>query len=211
MNNQPDLDTGAARIINQLAYRFDGLFDRERIDALFRDSYDQLAETSRVTIFLPTLAERLTVQRLEALAQDEGKVAKPVPEVLFVCVGNAGRSQMAAALTRHHAGTRLHIRTGGSSPHDSIYPEVIQVMTEAGLSPAEEFPKPLTNEVLAAADVVVTMGCGESCPILPGKRYEDWSVDDPAGQPPEQVRAIRDDIDQRVQALLTELFPTPTE
>lgn len=178
MDHRPDLDTGATRIVNQLAYRYDGLFDRDRIDALFHDSHDRLGETARVTIFLPTLAEKLTVQRLDALAQAEGKVAKRVPEVLFVCVGNAGRSQMAAALTRHHAGTRVHIRTGGSNPHEAIYPEVVQVMAEAGLSLEEEFPKPLTNEVLAAADVVVTMGCGESCPILPGRRYEDWAVGD---------------------------------
>jgi protein-tyrosine-phosphatase len=182
----------------------------DRIEELFHDSYDRLGETARVTVFLPTLAEKLTVQRLDALAQAEGKVAKRVPEVLFVCVGNAGRSQMAAALTRHHAGTRVHIRTGGSNPHEAIYPEVVQVMTEAGLSLEEEFPKPLTNEVLAAADVVVTMGCGESCPILPGRRYEDWAIDDPAGQPVERVRAIRDEIHQRVHALLVELAPANT-
>ncbi|HKS47959.1 MAG TPA: arsenate reductase ArsC [Amycolatopsis sp.] len=155
----------------------------------------------------PSSCPPWTVQRLDALAQAEGKTVKRVPEVLFVCVGNAGRSQMAAALTRHHAGTRLHIRTGGSNPHEAIYPDVVHVMGEAGLSLEEEFPKPLTTEVLAAADVVVTMGCGDSCPILPGRRYEDWTIDDPAGQPVEQVRAIRDDIDRRVQALLAELLP----
>jgi len=207
MDHRPDLDTGAARIINQLAYRYENLFDRDRIEELFHDSYDRLGETARVTVFLPTLVEKLTVQRLDALAQAEGKVAKRVPEVLFVCVGNAGRSQMAAALTRQHAGTRVHIRTGGSNPHEAIYPEVVQVMTEAGLSLEEEFPKPLTNEVLAAADVVVTMGCGESCPILPGRRYEDWDIDDPAGQPMEQVRVIREGIDQRVRTLVAELLP----
>lgn len=207
MEHRPGIDTGAERIINQLAYRYEGLFNRDRIDTLFHDSYDLLAETARVTIFLPTLAERLTVQRLDALAQAEGKSVKRVPEVLFVCVGNAGRSQMAAALTRHHAGSRLHIRTGGSNPHEAIYPEVVEVMAEAGLSLEEEFPKPLTNEVLAAADVVVTMGCGDSCPILPGRRYEDWPIDDPASQPVEHVRAIRDEIDRHVQTLLAELLP----
>lgn len=142
MYQRIDRDTGADRIVNQLAYRYDGLFDRERIDTLFHDSYDRLAETARVTVFLPTLAEKLTVQRLDALAQAEGKIAKRVPEILFVCVGNASRSQMAAALARHHAGTRVHIRTGGSNPHEAIYPEVEQVMAETGLSLAEEFPKP---------------------------------------------------------------------
>jgi protein-tyrosine-phosphatase len=207
MPHPSDLDTGACRIVNQLAYRYDGLFTRDRIDTLFHDSYDRLAGTARVTVFLPTLAEKLTVQRLDALAKAEGKIAKPLPEVLFVCVGNADRSQMAAALARHHASTRLHIRTGGSAPHEAIYPEVEQVMTESGLSLADEFPKPLTNEVLATADVVVTMGCGEHCPVLPGRRYEDWSIDDPAGQPTPCIRAIRDDIDRHVQALLAELLP----
>ncbi|SEP53353.1 arsenate reductase ArsC [Amycolatopsis saalfeldensis] len=207
MNDRSERDVGARRIINQLAYRYEGLFDSDRIDDLFHDSYNRIAETARVTVFLPTLAEKLTVQRLDALAQAEGKTIKRVPEVLFVCVGNAGRSQMAAALTRHHAGTHLHIRTGGSDPRDAIHPEVVQAMAELGLSLDEEFPKPLTNEVLAAADVVITMGCGDSCPILPGKRYEDWPIDDPADQPVEQVRAIRDEVDRRVQALLAELIP----
>ena len=114
MHHRPELDTRADRIVSQLAYRYDGLFERDRIDTLFHDSYDRLAETARVTVFLPTLAEKLTVQRLDALAQAEGKVAKKVPEVLFVCVGNAGRSQMAAALTRRHAGTRLLSWDGGT-------------------------------------------------------------------------------------------------
>lgn len=198
---------GAERIVNQLAYRYEGLFERHRISDLFHDSYDRLADIAQVTIFLPALAERLTVQRLDALAQAEGRTAKPVPELLFVCVGNAGRSQMAAALTRHHAGARVHIRTGGSNPQEQIHPEVLQVMAEVGLTLDEEFPKPLTTEVLAAADVVVTLGCGESCPILPGKRYLDWDVDDPSGKPADQVRQIRDELDQRVQALLTEIAP----
>ena len=208
MDHRPDLDTGASRIVNQLAYRYDGLFDRDRIDTLFHDSYDRLGETATVTIFLPTLAEKLTVQRLDALAQAAGKVAKRVPEVLFVCVGNAGRSQMAAALTRHRAGPRLHIRTGGSNPREAIYPEVVQVMAEAGLSLEEEFPKPLTDEVLAAADVVIRLGCGDRCPVLPGRRYEDWAVSDPAGRPVEQVRLIRDDIEQRVRELVAQLLST---
>ncbi|MEA5367145.1 arsenate reductase ArsC [Amycolatopsis sp., V23-08] len=208
MHQRIDRDVGADRIVAQLAYRYDGQFDRDRIDTLFHDSYDRLADTARVTVFLPTLAEKLTVQRLDALAQADGKIAKRVPEILFVCVGNAGRSQIAAALARHHAGTRVHIRTAGSSPHEEIYPEVEQIMTDTGLSLAEEFPKPLTNEVLAAADVVVTMGCGEHCPVLPGRRYEDWPIADPAGQPAARIRAIRDDIDHHVHALLAELLPT---
>jgi arsenate reductase len=168
---------------------------RDRIEALFHDSYDRIAETASVTIFLPTLAERLTIERLDALAQAEGKKAKRVPEVLYVCVGNAGRSQMAAALTRHHAGRHLHIRTGGSNPAQAIHPEVEWAMAELGLFLHEEFPKPLTDEVLAAADVVITMGCGSDCPVLPGRRYEEWPTSDPAGKSVEQARSIRDDID----------------
>ncbi|MBL7628292.1 arsenate reductase ArsC [Frankia sp. CN6] len=134
-------------------------------------------------------------------------MAKRVPEVLFVCVHNAGRSQMAAALTRHYASTALHIRTGGSDPGSRIQPEVVAAMKDIGLSLDEEFPKPLTDDILAAADVVITMGCGDRCPYLPGKRYEDWPVGDPDGAPAEQVAAIRDDIDHRVRALLTSLLP----
>jgi hypothetical protein len=132
MAPRSEQDTGARRIINQLAFLYEGLFARTQIAELFHGSFDRLGEIATETIFLPTLAEKLTVGRLDALAQAEGKRAKPVREVLFVCVGNAGRSQLAAALTRHHAGTRLYIRTGGSNPREAIYPEVVQVKTESG-------------------------------------------------------------------------------
>lgn len=131
-----------------------------------------------------------------------------MPEVLFVCVGNAGRSQMAAALTRHHAGRHLHIRTGGSNPSRFIHLEVEWAMAEPGLFLHEAFPKPLTDEVLAAADVVITMGCGSSCPVLPGRRYEEWPLEDPAGKSVERVRAIRDEIDRRVRLLVVDLVAT---
>ncbi|WP_395111186.1 arsenate reductase ArsC [Actinomadura sp. SCN-SB] len=130
-----------------------------------------------------------------------------VPEVLFVCVHNAGRSQMAAALLDHHAQGKVHVRSAGSAPADTINPAVITVMEELGLDLSREFPKPLTNEVVQAADVVITMGCGDSCPIYPGKRYLDWELDDPAGKTVDQVRPIRDEIDSRVRALLAELLP----
>ena len=128
-----------------------------------------------------------------------------VPEVLFVCIHNAGRSQMAAALLDHHAKGRVRVRSGGSAPGDSINPAVAAAMAEIGLDLSKEFPKPLTDEAVRAADVVVTMGCGDVCPIYPGKRYEDWELNDPKGKSVEQVRPIRDEIDQRVQALLIEL------
>lgn len=196
-------------VVRQLTYDYDGQFDAETIELLFHDSLDRLADTATVTEFLPTLAEKLTRERLTALAQVQGVVAKRVPEVLFVCLRNAGRSQMAAALTRHYAGTRLHIRTGGSQPSSAIHQSVVDAMAQLGLSLDEEFPKPLTDEVLAAADVVVMMGCGDACPILPGRRYEHWPIADPADASPAQVAAIRDDIDTRVRDLLTQLLPSP--
>jgi arsenate reductase len=130
-----------------------------------------------------------------------------VPEVLFVCVHNAGRSQMAAALTNHLGANRVQVRSAGSAPRDEILPEVIEAMSEVGLDVTQEFPKPLTDVVVRAADVVITMGCGDACPIYPGKRYEDWEVPDPAGQPLETVREIRDAIRSRVLKLLDTLAP----
>jgi arsenate reductase (thioredoxin) len=132
---------------------------------------------------------------------------KDVPEVLFVCVHNAGRSQMAAALLDHHAKGRVHVRSAGSQPADQLNPAVVAAMAEWGIDLAREFPKPLNDEVVRAADVVITMGCGDACPIYPGKRYEDWELADPADKPVEQVRAIRDQIDGRVRQLLAELVP----
>lgn len=128
-----------------------------------------------------------------------------VPEVLFVCVHNAGRSQMAAALLDHHARGRVHVRSAGSVPADTINPAVREVMAELGLDLSTEFPKPLTDDVVRAADVVISMGCGDACPVYPGKRYLDWELTDPAGKSPEEIRPIRDDIDARVKALLAEL------
>jgi arsenate reductase (thioredoxin) len=129
------------------------------------------------------------------------------PEVLFVCVHNAGRSQMAAALLDHHAAGKVRVRSAGSAPADTINPAVIAVMEELGIDLSTEFPKPLTDDVVRASDVVITMGCGDACPIYPGKRYLDWQLDDPAGQSVDQVRPIRDDINTRVQQLLAELLP----
>lgn len=130
-----------------------------------------------------------------------------IPTVLFVCVHNAGRSQMAAALLDHHGAGRVAVRSAGSAPAEQINPAVREVMAEIGIDLSKEFPKRLTDDAVRAADVVITMGCGDACPIVPGKRYLDWQLDDPAGRTPEQVRPIRDDIDRRVQALLTELLP----
>jgi protein-tyrosine-phosphatase len=134
-------------------------------------------------------------------------VADP-PEVLFVCVHNAGRSQMAAGLLKLRSNGRIHVRSAGSAPGEEINPAVIEVMEELGVDLSQEFPKPLTDESVRAADVVITMGCGDACPIYPGKRYEDWQLDDPAGQDVETVRVIRDQVDGRVQTLMAELLAT---
>ena len=137
----------------------------------------------------------------------EGVTVSGVPEVLFVCVHNAGRSQMAAALLDHHAAGRVTVRSAGSAPADTVNPAVVEAMAELGLDLSREFPKPLTTEAVRAADVVITMGCGDTCPVFPGKRYLDWQADDPGGLPVEQVRPIRDEIDRRIRALLAELVP----
>jgi protein-tyrosine-phosphatase len=142
---------------------------------------------------------------LKALAQAEGIMTNELPEVLFVCVHNAGRSQMAAGLVRLRSAGLIHVRSAGSDPADSLNRAVIEAMEEIGVDMSEDFPKPLTDEVVRAADVVITMGCGDACPIYPGKRYEDWVIEDPAGQDLETVRRIRDDLDARIKALVGEL------
>jgi arsenate reductase len=195
------------RLVDQLAVRFAGVFARETIDRYVFESYTALARTATVTTHLPVLAGRFATERLTALAQAKGAIDSDACEILFVCVHNAGRSQMAAALMAHHGGDRVHVRSAGSQPTPSIDAAVIEAMAEVGIDLAAEFPKPLTDDVVQAADVVVTMGCGDACPVYPGKRYLDWQVRDPAGHSIGEVRAIRADIDARVRALLAELHP----
>ena len=133
---------------------------------------------------------------------------REVPEVLFVCVHNAGRSQMAAALLEHHGRGRVHVRSAGTLPADQVNPSVVAAMDELGIDIAKKLPQPLTDEAVRAAEVVITMGCGDACPVYPGKRYLDWELPDPAGLPVEDVRPIRDEIDRRVRQLLAELVPS---
>ncbi len=149
----------------------------------------------------------------QPLAQTEGTLGKMQPEVLFVCVHNAGRSQMAAGLVKLRSDGRIQVRSAGTAPAEQINPAVVEAMQELGIDMSAEFPKPLTDEVMRVSDVVITMGCGDACPIYPGKKYEDWQLDDPAGQDLETVRRIRDELDQRVQKLIGELLPdsAPTE
>jgi arsenate reductase (thioredoxin) len=193
---------------DRLAEEFAGIFSQETIARYMAESTDLLGE-AKINVFVPVLAHRFTRERLKALAQAEGIVDKDQPEVLFVCVQNAGRSQMAAGLLRLRSGGRINVRSAGSTPAEEINPNAIQALEEIGVDMSEAFPKPLTDEVVRAADVVITMGCGDACPIYPGKRYEDWVLDDPAGQDLETVRRIRDELDERVQKLVGELLPRP--
>jgi arsenate reductase len=188
-----------------LADEFAGVFSQETIERYIAESVDLLGE-GRVNVFVPVLAHRFARERLKALAQTEGLIVKELPEVLFVCVHNAGRSQMAAGLVKLRSDGRVHVRSAGSDPGVEINPAVVAAMEEVGVDMSEEFPKPLTDEVVRAADVVITMGCGDACPIYPGKRYEDWTLEDPAGQDLDTVRGIRDEIDARVQRLVAELL-----
>ena len=211
--HQPELLMPQAvlqRAAEHLADKYDGVFSPQTVERVVFESYAALRRTATVYTHLTALAPRFAAERLTALAQAEGTVAKDVPEVLFVCVHNAGRSQMAAALLDHHAGGRVHVRSAGSAPIAAINPVVVEAMAELGLDLGAEFPKPLTDDVVAAADVVVTMGCGDACAVYPGKRYLDWTVPDPDGQSLEVVRTIRDDVDARVRALLADLTAVPT-
>jgi protein-tyrosine-phosphatase len=198
------LDKAVAQACTRLADDFAGTFSVETVRRYVDDSRARWAD-ARVTTYLPIMIERFARQRLRALAKVEGKMVSDLPEVLFVCVHNAGRSQMAAALLDHHAQGRVVVRSAGSTPADQVNPAVIAAMDEMGVDLSKEFPKPLTDEVVQAADVVVTMGCGDACPLFPGKRYLDWELDDPAGKGMGDVRAIRDEIDTRVRGLLAEL------
>jgi arsenate reductase len=189
-----------------LQEEFAGTFSRETIARYIAESVDLLGE-SKVNDFVPVLAHRFARERLKALGQAEGLITKAQPEVLFVCVHNAGRSQMAAGLVALRSNGRIHVRSAGSDPGEDINPAVIEAMDELGVDMSDEFPKPLTDEVVRAADVVITMGCGDACPIYPGKRYEDWLLDDPEGQNLEAVRRIRDELDGKVQRLVDELTP----
>jgi arsenate reductase len=204
------LDPVTQHHINQaadrLAEEFAGVFSQETIARYMAESQDLLGEAS-ISVYVPVLAHRFTRERLKALAQAEGMITKEQPEVLFVCVHNAGRSQMAAGLVKLRSQGRIHVRSAGSTPAGEVNPAAVEALEELGVDMSEEFPKPLTDEVVRAADVVITMGCGDACPIYPGKRYEDWELDDPEGQDLEAVRRIRDDIDQRVQKLVGELLP----
>jgi arsenate reductase len=201
IDQQLSLRTAAAR----LGADFEGVFGTDTIELFLHSSYDQFATRATTEQFLPLLAERFARQRLKALARVEGKADDGVPIVLFLCVHNAGRSQMALGWFNHLAGEQAVAWSGGSEPGEEVNPAAVAAMAEMGIDIAKEFPKPWTEEIVQAADVVITMGCGDACPLYPGKRYEDWELEDPAGKGVEAVRPIRDEIERRVRGLLQSL------
>ena len=201
LDQQVALRTAATR----LSRDFDGSFGVEAIERFLHTSYDQFAGRATVVNFLPLLAERFARQRLQALAKVEGLSHDGKPTVLFLCTHNAGRSQMAMGFFEHYAGDAGVAWSGGSEPGDEVNPSAIAAMAERGIDISGEYPKPWTDEVVRAADVVITMGCGDACPVFPGKRYEEWVLDDPHGLQVEAVRPVRDEIERRVLTLLDQL------
>ena len=195
--------------VTHLHVEFGEHFGVETIERFLHSSYDQFAGRATIPNFLPLLAERWARQRLLALARVEGKITDTKPTVLFLCTHNAGRSQMALGYFNHFAGEHGVAWSGGSEPGNEINPAAVAAMAEVGIDITREFPKPWTDEIVQAADVVVTMGCGDACPFFPGKRYENWELPDPAGRGIDAVRPIRDDIEERVRRLLDELDIRP--
>ncbi|MGV9796404.1 arsenate-mycothiol transferase ArsC [Gordonia sp. NPDC003422] len=193
------------RIAADLAARFAGHVSAETVADFVDESYQLLAARAAVRVYLPTLTERFAADRLEALITATDTERDRRRDVLFVCVRNAGRSQIAAAFARALAGDRLSVRTAGSLPATELDPSVRSELVRRGIAGWVEFPRPLTSEVVQASGVVVTMGCGDACPVVPGRRYVDWTVDDPVGQPQVEVRRIVDDIEGRVRRLVREL------
>jgi protein-tyrosine-phosphatase len=193
----------------RLQRHWQGQMNVETIERFMAESLDLLLPKARITAWVPVIVERLTNDRLRALVRLESPATDLNPSVLFLCVHNAGRSQMAAGFTRHLAGPRVDVFSGGSEPAPSLNEAAVAAMAEKGIDISRELPQPWADEIVRAADVIVTMGCGDSCPVYPGKRYVDWELDDPAGKSVEEVRPIRDEIERRVRALLGELGVEP--
>ena len=204
VEQQRTLKSAATRLESE----FTDTFDTETVERVLCSSYDQFASRATIPHFLPRLAERFARQRLHALARIDGKISNSKPAVLFVCTHNAGRSQMALGYFTHYAGDNAISWSGGSEPGNEINPAAVAAMHEVGIDITGEYPKPWTDEIVQAADIVITMGCGDACPIFPGKRYENWELPDPAGQGLDAVRPIRDHIEARVRHLLAVLDAT---
>ncbi|GAA1388280.1 arsenate reductase ArsC [Pseudonocardia kongjuensis] len=191
-----------------LRAEFAQTFGVETIERFLHSSYDEFAGRATVTNYLPLLAERFARQRLRALAKVQGLSTDERPTVLFLCTHNAGRSQMALGLFTYLAGEQAIAWSGGTEPGNTINPAAVAAMAEIGIDISTEFPKPWTDEIVQAADVVITMGCGDACPIVPGHRYQEWVLDDPNGLDLAATRPIRDEIARRVLALLDEIGAT---
>lgn len=206
IDQQLALYTAATR----LAAEFDGTYGAETIERFLHVSYDQFAVAARIPNHLPLLAERFARQRLQALTRVEGHHRDGRPVVLFLCTHNAGRSQTALGFVTHLASEHAVAWSSGSEPGAEVNPAAVAAMAERGIDISGEFPKPWTDEVVRAAGVVVTMGCGDACPVFPGTRYENWDIDDPAGLSVADVRPIRDEIERRVRRLLDDLHVPAT-
>jgi protein-tyrosine-phosphatase len=206
----PSQRTALEHVAKELHDKFKGVFGQETIMALLQESFDELAATAKIKEYLVVSAKKFATQRLKALAQSADRTSTRVPAVLFLCVHNAGRSQMALGWFDLLASGRAIAWSGGSEPGAEINRVVVAAMAEVGIDISEEFPKPWTDEFLGAADVVVTMGCGDACPLVPGKRYEDWDLEDPTNKTLEQIRPIRDAVKNRVEVLLSEILPPST-
>ncbi|MCX4510687.1 arsenate reductase ArsC [Streptomyces sp. NBC_01619] len=200
-----DIDAVVERITRRLRTRYGHVFSQETVESYVDDCALLLRCRARLGTHLPVLIERFADQRLGALATASGLSPKPVPEVLFVCTENAGRSQLAAALMHRRAGGSVVVRSAGSEPGLDISPVVRALLADLGLDVGGEFPKPITPEVVAAADVVITLGCGDACPVLPGRRYVNWDLPDLSGLDLETARAVRDTLDTRIADLVREL------
>jgi arsenate reductase len=192
-----------------LERRWQGRINVETIERFMNESLDLVLPNAHVTTWIPVLVERLTDDRLRALMRLDAPPSGLNPSVLFLCVHNAGRSQMAAGFMRALGGDKVDVFSGGSAPADSVNQAVVAAMAEKGVDIAKELPQPWADEIVRAADVIVVMGCGDACPVYPGKRYLDWELDDPAGKSVEAIRPIRDEIERRVRGLLAELGVEP--
>jgi len=190
--------------VSQLSRKYAGKFDESEIRPIVKDSFASFAD-AKVRTFIPVFTTRYADDRLRAMAKVRGLITDTPPSVLFVCVHNAGRSQMAAGWLRHLSRGKIEVYSGGSLPGKDLNAAAVEAMREVGVDIANEFPKPFAVEIVQSADVVITMGCGDTCPIFPGKRYEDWALDDPAGLGVEAVRPIRDEIKRRVESLIQDL------
>jgi len=203
LNTAQELQLSEAAV--RLQRHFDGQLNSETVERFLRESADHLSARAETGNWIPLLAERFARDRLRALVRLESDGALLNPSVLFLCVHNAGRSQMAAGWMRHLAGDDVDVFSGGSEPAESVNPAAVAVMAEKGIDISGEIPQPWADEIVRAADVVVTMGCGDACPLFPGKRYVDWEIDDPSGKSLDEVRPIRDELERRVRALMVEL------